>query len=139
MKNIQTNPNNPPLKIDTNFVRDEKIYNYTLLGWSKVRIAEELGLHRSTVAMVINSIHGQKRLSEAYESIDQAMVGIPELVGLATQQLKSVLEGGCSDRKSKTIIDAARLVFGIAVKFKELDRGVVKTVSNVNLYAHDAS
>lgn len=115
-------------KIDATFIRDEKIFNLTLLGWSKTRIASELGISRTVVSMVVNSDYGQKRLAEMYETVDQAMVRLPELVGIATHQLKNVLEGNYHSEKSKTIIEASKLVFGIAAKFKELDRDI-KTVT----------
>lgn len=81
--------------------------------------------------MVVNSDYGQRRLSEMYETVDQAMVGLPELVGIATHQLKNVLEGHYHSEKAKTIIEAAKLVFGVAAKFKELDREV-RTVTALN-------
>lgn len=117
-------------KIDAAFIRDEKIWQLTLLGWSKVRIANELRISRSVVAMVVNSPYGQQRLSEMYETIEQPLMALPELVGLATNRLKAVLEGQYPAEKSKTIIDAARLVFGVAAKFKELDREI-RTVSQI--------
>lgn len=81
--------------------------------------------------MVVNSDYGQKQLSEMYETVDQAMVGLPGLIGIATYQLKNVLEGNYYPEKAKTIIEAAKLVFRVAAKFKELDRDV-RTVTPLN-------
>ena len=111
-------------KIDANSVRDEKIWNLTLLGYSKTRIGKELGLSRGTVAMVVNSDYGQRHLSEMFETVEQAMFGLPEVVGIATNQLKKVLAGEYSYQKSRTIIEAAKLAFGVVAKFKELDREI---------------
>jgi predicted transcriptional regulator len=118
-------------KLDAQNIRDEKIWNLTLLGWSKTRIAKELNLSRTTVTMVVSSDYGQKRLSEMYETIEQPLMVLPELVGLATNQLKNVLEGQYYGEKAKTIIDAARLVFGVAAKFKELDSSM-RHVTHIN-------
>lgn len=59
------------------------------------------------------------------------MVGLSELVGIATHQLKNVLEGNYYPEKAKTIIEASKLVFGVAAKFKELDRDV-RNVRSLN-------
>ena len=117
--------------IDAATIRDEKIWKLTLLGWSKTRIANELEISRTVVSMVVNSDYGQKRLAEMYETVDQAMVGLSELVGIATHQLKNVLEGNYYPEKAKTIIEASKLVFGVAAKFKELDRDV-RNVRSLN-------
>jgi predicted transcriptional regulator len=76
-------------KLDAQNIRDEKIFNLTLLGWSKSRIAEELKISRTTVTMVISSPFGQARLAEMYESIEQPLMMLPELVGLSLNQLKN--------------------------------------------------
>lgn len=119
-------------KIAYQNIRDEKIFNLTLLGWSKSRIANELQISRTTVSMVINSDYGQKRLTEMYECVEQPLMMLPELVGLSLNQLKNVLEGRCNADKAKGIVDAAKLVLGVAVKFKELDRDVIRSVSHIN-------
>ena len=113
-------------------IRDEKIWNLTLLGWSKSRIADELQISRTTVCMVVNSEYGQKRLAEMYENIEQPMTMLPELVGLSLNQLRSVLEGRYNADKAKGIVDAAKLVLGVAAKFKELDRDVIRSVIHIN-------
>ena len=125
--------NQPPQKVDSRKIRDDKIFQLTLLGHSKIRIAKELGISRYTVAEVINSIYGQKKLTEMYETVEQAMGSFPEVVGLATLQLKNVLKGECDHRKARTIIDAARLVFGVVAKFKELDRDIRAVYSETDL------
>lgn len=81
--------------------------------------------------MVVNSGYGQNRLSEMYETIEQPLMMLPELVGLSLNQLKNVLEGRCDSDKSKSIIDAAKLVLGVAAKFKELDLAVVRDVTHI--------
>jgi predicted transcriptional regulator len=129
--NETTEMNEIKQKLDGHNIRDEKIWNLTLIGWSKTRIAKELKLSRTTVSMVVSSEHGQKRLSEMYETVEQPLMMLPELVGIATNQLKNVLEGKYHHEKAKTIIDAARLVFGVAVKFKELDSNM-RHVTQIN-------
>lgn len=118
-------------KRDAQSIRDEKIFNLTLLGWSKVRIANELQISRNTVAMVVNSTYGQNRLAEMYETIEQPLMALPELVGLSLNQLRGVLEGQFDSDKSKGIIDAAKLVLGVAAKFKELDLAAVRSVTHI--------
>ena len=113
-------------------IRDDKIFNLTLLGWSKSRIANELHISRTTVCMVVNSEYGQKRLAEMYECIEQPLMVLPELVGLSLNQLRNVLEGRYNADKAKSIVDAAKLVLGVAAKFKELDRDVIRSVSHIN-------
>ena len=119
-------------KLDAQNIRDAKIWNLTLLGWSKSQIAKELQISRTTVSMVIHSEYGQKRLGEMYQSIEQPLMMLPELVGLSLNQLRNVLEGTCGAEKSKSIVDAAKLVLGVAAKFKELDRNVVRAVTHIN-------
>lgn len=111
-------------------MRDEKIWRLTLLGWSKTRIADELGISRGVVTDVVNSPYGQKKLAEMYETVEQAMVGLPELVGLATNGLRGVLLDKYGHTRAKEIIEVSKLVFGIAAKFKELDREI-KTVNQL--------
>lgn len=118
-------------KLDAQNIRDEKIFNLTLLGWSKVRIANELKISRTTVSMVVNSSYGQNRLAEMYETIEQPLMALPELVGLSLNQLKNVLEGQHDGEKSKSIIDAAKLVLGVAAKFRELDLAAVRDVTHI--------
>jgi len=118
-------------KVSYQNIRDEKIWNLTLLGWSKSRIADELHISRTTVCMVVNSDYGQKRLAEMYESIEQPLMMLPELVGLSLNQLRNVLEGRYAADKAKGIVDAAKLVLGVAAKFKELDRDVIRSVSHI--------
>jgi predicted transcriptional regulator len=119
-------------KLDAQNIRDAKIWNLTLLGWSKSRIADELQISRTTVSIVVNSEYGQKRLAEMYENIEEPLLMLPELVGLSLNQLRHVLEGTCGAEKSKSIVDAAKLVLGVAAKFKELDRNVVRAVTHIN-------
>lgn len=118
-------------KLDAQNIRDEKIFNLTILGWSKSRIAEELQISRTTVTTVINSPFGQKRLIELYQTIEQPLMMLPKLVGLSLHQLENVLEGRIRGDTAKSIIDAAKLVLGVAAKFKELDRDVVRTVTHI--------
>lgn len=118
-------------KIDANRIRDEKIFSLTLLGWSKTRVANELNISRNTVSMVIGSSYGQGKLAEMYECIEQPLMMLPELVGMSLNELKNVLKGGYSVEKSKSIIDAAKLILGVAAKFKELDRDAVRTVTHI--------
>ena len=113
-------------------IRDKKIWNLTLLGWSKSRIADELHISRTTVCMVVNSEYGQAQLSEMYQSIEQPLMMLPELVGLSLSQLRNVLKGQYNADKAKGIVDAAKLVLGVAAKFKELDRDVIRSVSHIN-------
>ena len=82
--------------------------------------------------MVVNSEYGQKRLAEMYECIEQPLMVLPELVGLSLNQLRNVLEGRYNADKAKSIVDAAKLVLGVAAKFKELDRDVIRSVSHIN-------
>lgn len=119
-------------KLDANIIRDEKIFNLTLLGWSKSRIATELQISRTTVSLVVNSDYGQNRLAEMYSTIEQPLMMLPELVGLSLNQLKTVLKGGYNSEQSKSIIDAAKLVLGVAAKFKELDLATVRAVTHIH-------
>lgn len=119
-------------KIDATNSRDNKIIVLTAAGWTKSAIARELGIHRVTVANVVNSDWGQRYLLELYESTDHALQNnLVELVGLSAQSLKEVFEGKHSTERSKVLIDAAKLVFGVTAKFKEFEWKRVNQIHSV--------
>lgn len=119
-------------KIDATNSRDNKIVVLTAAGWTKSAIARELGIHRSTVAGVVNSEWGQRYLLELYESTDHALQNnLVELVGLSAQSLKEVFEGKHSTERSKVLIDAAKLVFGVTAKFKEFEWKRVNQIQSI--------
>ena len=119
-------------QIDGQTIRDDKIFQLLLLGWSKTKIAEELGISRTVVSMVCNSPYGQAKLREMYSTVEQPLQMLPALVGHSLQSLERVLDGELTGDRAKTVIDAAKLVLGAAARFKELDREIVRTVTHLN-------
>ena len=119
-------------QIDGQTIRDNKIFQLLLLGWTKTKIAEELGISRTVVSMVCNSAYGQAKLREMYSTVEQPLQMLPALVGHSLQSLERVLDGELTGDRAKTVIDAAKLVLGAAARFKELDRDVIRNVSHIN-------
>jgi predicted transcriptional regulator len=116
-------------------IRDEKILNLALLGYRKTHISNELGISRKTVDMVIRSPQGQQALREGYQGIDHALMALPEQIGKAMQNIDLVQDIGnrniYSIEERKLLLDAAKLVLGVAAKFQELNKEVIKPLNNV--------
>jgi transposase len=128
------NEANKPL--DADHFRNEKIISYTLLGMSMSRIASELGIHRSTVKMVLKSEGVQQRLNEEFQSIEHAMISLPEITGIALEKLKALLErndGGAYRRNDaayrsldsqKFDLEVIKVTLNLATKIKEIEANV---------------
>jgi hypothetical protein len=118
---------NKPL--DADHFRNEKIISYTLMGMSMSRIANELGIHRSTVKMVLRSEGVQQRLNEEFQSIEHAMISLPEITGIALEKLKALLEpnenAGYRSLESKKLeLEIIKTALNLATKVRESEMNV---------------
>jgi transposase len=125
---------NKPL--DADHFRNEKIISLTLMGLSMSRVASELGIHRSTVKMVLKSEGVQQRLNQEFQSVNHAMISLPEITGIALEKLKALLErndGGAYRRNDaayrsldsqKFDLEVIKVTLNLATKIKEIEANV---------------
>ena len=122
-------------EIDRDHFRNEKIVNLTLLGYSMSRVASEMSISRSTVRMVLKSKPAQEKLYEAFQSIDHAMIGLPEVTGMALAKLKVLIEeGGCRNLEQKKFeLECVKVALGLATKIREIQGNVIQeSVATLN-------
>lgn len=118
--------NNP---LDADHFRNEKIISYTLMGMTMSRIANELGIHRSTVKMVLKSEGVQQRLNQEFQSVNHAMTSLPEITGIALEKLKALLErnddGVYRSLESKRLeLEIIKTALNLATKVREIEANV---------------
>lgn len=116
-------------------IRDEKIINLALLGYKKIHISRELGISRNTIDMVLRSPQGQQALRDGFQSVDHALMRLPEQVGRAMENIELVQDIERAKfytlEERKLLLDAAKLVLCVAAKFQELNKAVIKPLNNV--------
>jgi hypothetical protein len=118
---------NKPL--DADHFRNEKIISLTLMGLSMSRVASELGIHRSTVKMVLKSEGVQQRLNQEFQSVNHAMISLPEITGIALEKLKALLEpnenAGYRSLESKKLeLEIIKTALNLATKVREIETNV---------------
>ena len=115
-------------EMDRDHFRNEKIVNLTLLGYSMSRVATEMKISRATVRMVLKSKPAQEKLYEAFQSIDHAMIGLPEVTGMALAKLKILIDEdvGRNLEQKKFELECVKVALGLATKFRELQSNVVQ-------------